>query len=327
MINDLDLSIIIVNWNALDYLQECIASIQQFISGIEYEIIVVDNASTKGDVDSLLSLFPEVILVKNRQNLGFARANNLGFLQAKGTYVLFLNPDTKLVGPAINRLLERMELLPDAGIVGCRQVDPDLKVQTTSIQKFPTIFNQIVNIEALRLRWPGCPLWSIAPLFRDHPLPVLVEVIPGACMLLRSEVFERVGRFSEEYFMYAEDIDLNYKVAQTGLRNYYISDAVIIHYGGRSSKQAEVNQWATMMKYQAMNQYYSKNHSHLYAAFYRTAMGASALCRIAMLYLVYPFGRLRWGRQAFRSTRQKWGAVLKWSLGLVNRSLNVHINP
>lgn len=325
--NKMELSIIIVNWNALDYLRECIASIYEHTGGFDFEIIVVDNASTKGDSDVLKEPFPEVIIIKSRQNLGFARANNLGCRQAKGEYVLFLNPDTKLVGPAIKVLLDRMRTLPDAGIVGCRQINPDLTVQTTSIQKFPTISNQIFNIEYLRLRWPAFPLWNIAPLFRDNPLPVVVDVIPGACMLIRRKLFEQVGMFSEEYFMYGEDVDLNYKVARSGLKNYYVSDAVIIHYGGKSSSQTCVNQWATMMKYRAMNLYYSKNHGRVYAMIYRTAMGACAICRIALIALAFPFGNILWKKQVLRLAIQKWGAVLKWSLGLAERSLNVNINP
>lgn len=322
----MELSIIIVNWNALDYLRECIASIYEYTSDSNFEIIVVDNASTKEDVGVLKMTFPEVIIIKSRHNVGFARANNLGCRQAKGSYVLFLNPDTKLVGPAITILLDRMRSLPDAGIVGCRQVSPDLTVQTTSIQKFPTISNQILNIEFLRLRWPACPLWNIAPLFCDNPLPVVVDVIPGACMLLRRELFEQVGMFSEEYFMYAEDIDLNHKVARIGLKNYYVSDAVIIHYGGKSSAQKSVSQWATMMKYRAMGQYYSKNHGRAYATLYRTAMGACAIGRIVVIALAFPFGNILWSRQALRLAIRKWVSVLKWALGLADRSLNITTN-
>lgn len=323
----MELSIIIVNWNALDYLRECIASIYDNSGDLDFEIIVVDNASTKGDVAVLKKMFPKIVLIQSQKNVGFAGANNLGYRQAKGTYILFLNPDTQLVGPAINVLLDRMRSLPDAGIIGCRQVNPDLTVQTVSIQKFPTILNQVMNIESLRLRWPACPLWNIAPLFRDNPLPVVVDVIPGACMLLRSELFEQVGMFSEEYFMYAEDVDLNYKVARKGLKNYYISNAIIIHYGGKSSSQKNVNQWATMMKYRAMNLYYYKFHGRVYSMLYRVAMGASAISRIGLIALALPFGNILWNRQTLQLAIQKWGAVLKWSLGLADRSINANINP
>ena len=321
----MELSIIIVNWNALDYLRECIASIYENTGGIDFEIIVVDNASTKGNLDILNILYPDIILIKSGKNLGFAGANNLGCRQAKGDYVLLLNPDTKLVGSAITILLDRIKQLPSAGIIGCRQVNPDLSVQTTSIQKFPTILNQILNIEVLRLRWPGFPLWNIAPLFSENSAPVAVDVIPGACMLLRRQVFERVGMFSEEYFMYAEDIDLNIKIKQIGLKNYYVSEAVIIHYGGKSSSQANVNQWATMMKYRAMDIYYSKYHGRVYAMIYRASMGASAMGRILLIALAFPFGNILCDRHALRLAIKKWGAVLIWTLGLADRSLNISI--
>lgn len=322
----MDLSIIIVNWNALDYLRECVESIYQNTKRITFEIIVVDNASPTGDINLLKTLYPDIVLIKSGKNLGFARANNLACRQAKGDYVLLLNPDTKLVGPAITILVESIKSLPDAGIIGCRHVSPDMTVQTTSIQKFPTILNQLLNIEALRMRWPGCPLWNIAPLFRDNRFPVVVDVIPGACMLLRRELFERVGMFSEEYFMYAEDVDLNSKIKRIGLKNYYISNAIIIHYGGKSSSQKPVSQWATVMKYRAMDQYYSKNHGRAYALLYRMVMGASAGGRLVAMVLAFPLGNILWSRQALRSAIQKWGAVLKWSLGFTDRCLNVTVN-
>ena len=312
----MDLSIILVNWNALDYIRECVASIYEHTSGITFEIIVVDNASTKGDVSTLNDAYPGVRIIKSEKNLGFAMANNLGFRNSTGTHVLLLNPDTKLVNPAINLMLDGIQSLPNAGIVGCRQVNPDLTVQTTSIQKFPTILNQILNIEYLRLHWPRCPLWNIGPLFSDAHGPVQVEVIPGACMLLRSEVYEQVGRLSEDYFMYAEDIDLNVKVAREGFKNYYIPEAIIIHYGGRSSRQQSVNQWATVMKYRAMGQYYVNHHGPFYAAMYRTAVGCSAIGRLLILALAFPLGTLFKKTQSLRVALQKWSTVFKWACGL-----------
>jgi N-acetylglucosaminyl-diphospho-decaprenol L-rhamnosyltransferase len=317
-----ELSIIFVNWNTLDYLHSCIASIYEFTRDINLELIVVDNASPKGDVTTLKVPFPEIKIIQSNENLGFARANNLGFRHSAGSYVMFLNPDTKLVGPAIKIMLDRMSTVPNPGIVGCRQVDPDLTVQTTSIQRFPTILNQILGIEYLRRRWPRCRLWDLGPLFSPNPGPVNVEVIPGACMLMRRDVFARVGMFSEEYFMYAEDIDLNFKVASIGLLNYYIPEAVIIHYGGRSSSQQSVSQWATMMKFRAMGQYYAKNRGLVYAAMYRIAMGACAVCRLVILSLALPFGNILSNKEALHSAFQKWGAILRWSFGLDDPSVN-----
>jgi len=318
----MDLSIIFVNWNAVDYLRECIASIYENTKGLSLEIIVVDNASPAGNVDTLKAPFPQIAIIKSPENLGFAKANNLGFTHSTGALVLILNPDTKLVGPAINLLVDEMKKRPDAGIIGGRHVSPDLTVQTTSIQKFPTILNQVLNIEYLRLRWPHCGLWDIAPLFSPSREPVQVEVIPGACMLLRREVFEGVGGFSEDYFIYAEDLDLNVKVARTGLKNYYIPEATIIHYGGKSSSQQKVSQWATVMKFRAMGQFYVKNHGRAHAAMYRAAMGACALVRVVIMALGYPFGVLLRKKDALRAALEKWTVVLKWACGLDRQVLN-----
>jgi GT2 family glycosyltransferase len=308
----MDLSIIFVNWNAVCYLRECIAGIYARTQTVSFEIIVVDNASPDADVDELGCAFPEIRIVKSPENLGFARANNLGFTKAVGDYVLLLNPDTELVGPAIDTMMARIKTLPDAGIVGCRHVSPDLTVQTTSIQTFPTILNQMLNIEFLRVRWPDCPLWRLGPLFADLKHPVVVQVIPGACMLLRRRVFEQAGMFSEEYFMYGEDIDLNYKVARFGLRNYYIPDAIIVHYGGRSSSRQRVREWPTIMKYRAMGQLYRKNRSFVYAKLYQAAMGACALVRLALLVVAFTFA----DRAAVQAAFAKWRIILKWACGM-----------
>ncbi len=313
----MDLSIIVVNWNSEEYLRECLASIYENTRGISFEVVVVDNASPAKTIDSVKDRFPGIIVVKSPTNLGFGRANNLGFSHSSGDHVLILNPDTKLVGPAITTLLSHSQSLPAAGVVGGRLVNPDLTVQTTSIQKFPTILNQVADIEFLRLRWPHCSLWCLGPLFSTVRTPVPVDVIPGACMLLKREVFERVGMFTEDYFMYAEDIDLNHKVVRAGFHNYYIPTATVIHYGGTSSSRQEVDQWATIMKYRAMRQYYLKNRSYAYAVLYKTAMGCAAALRLLVI-AVFKTSRLR-KEEAFRATTAKWLAVLRWALGLETR--------
>ncbi len=313
----MDLSIICVNWNSLAYLRECIASVYRNTHGVSFEIIIVDNASPEGGVETLKELFPEIVIVQSPENLGFARANNLGFKQASGECVLLLNPDTKLFTPAINILLEALKLLPDAGIVGGKLLNTDLTVQTAAIQKFPTILNQLVNIEYLRLLWPGCPLWDIRPLFVKNGKPVKVEVIPGACMLLRSAVFAKVGMFSEDFFIYAEDIDLNWKVKSLGLSNYYIEDAEIIHHGGMSSSKQKVSNWSTIMICKAMLRYYYKNRSPLYGFLYRAAMGGAAAGRLLLLGMMFPFG----DRDVIRTASSKWNTVLKWAIGLGDRAL------
>jgi hypothetical protein len=209
-------------------------------------------------------------------------------------------------------MLDRAKLLPDVGIVGCKLLNTDLSIATTSIQKFPTILNQVLNIEHFRLRFPNCPLYDIGPLFSENSTPVRVDVIPGACMMLKREVFEQAGLLTEDYFMYAEDIDLNYKIRNLGLSSYYVGDAKMVHHGGRSSSQQKVSQWSTVMTYRAMLKFYRKSRGGLYGAAYRVAMGCAAVVRLILLAIMFPFG----DRLGIRWAAAKWSTILKWSLGI-----------
>lgn len=220
-----------MNWNSTEYLRQCIASINEYTRDVNFELIVVDNASPDQDADSLTYQFENLRLIKSPSNIGFGRANNLGFRYSAGEYLLFLNPDTRLVSPAIDIMLAKSEALEDAGIVGCKLLNTDLTVQSSCIQTFPTILNQALDADFLRRRWPHSRLWGTSPLLSDCGTPAKVEVVSGACMMIRRDVFEQVGMFSEEYFMYAEDLDLCRKVVRAGFNNYYVGAATIIHHG------------------------------------------------------------------------------------------------
>jgi GT2 family glycosyltransferase len=307
-----ELSIICVNWNSLDYLLECITSIYEHVSEELFELIVVDNASPEGGIEILAKRFPSVRLVRTDRNVGFAAANNLGFRYSVGQYILLLNPDTRLVGPAIDLMLDRIKTLPDAGIVGCKLLNTDLSISTSSIQKFPTILNQLFTAECLRTRFPRCPFWDIGPLFCENPGPVKVDVIPGACMMLKRDIFERAGLLSEDYFMYAEDIDLNYKVLQLGFSSYYVGEAQIVHHGGRSSSRQKTSQWSTVMTYQAMLRFHQMSRGRAYGMAYRVAMGSAAIVRLILLAITFPFG----DRTGIQWAAAKWSTILKWAIGI-----------
>lgn len=312
VVRDSELSILCVNWNSMRYLANCLESVYSNPPDCPFEVIVVDNASTEGGVDSLVERFPSVRLIRSDSNLGFAGANNLGFKNARGQHILLLNPDTVVIGSALTLMLNQLRTLPDAGIVGCTLLNSDLTVSTTSIQKFPTILNQLLTAEWLRVRFPGLPLWDIAPLFRENKAPVKVDVIPGACIMLKREVFERAGMLTEDYFMYAEDIDLNLKVKRLGFSSYYIADARIIHHGGCSSAQQPVSQWSTVMIQRAMLHFFRINRGTIYAGGFRLAMGLSAIGRLIILFAVRPFAR----KQRVQWATEKWSIILKWALGL-----------
>jgi len=301
----MDLSIILVNWNSEEYLRECIASIYECTHQVPFEVIVVDNASPSGKVDTLKVQCPEIKLVKSAENLGFARANNLGFLHATGNYVLFLNPDTKLNSPAIDIMMEQIRRLPKAGVVGCKLLNADFSVQTSSIMKFPRIWNAILQVEYFRLRWPK--LWGIGALFTPDTGPSEVEAISGACMLMRREVFEQIGMFSEEYFMYSEDLDLCYQAVKAGFKNYHVGRATAVHYGGTSSAPA----WQTAMKTRAQLWFCEKNYSSFYSLIFRLAMVVNACARLILLVGIRLFARMLGAKHALDSAWLRWSITLK----------------
>jgi GT2 family glycosyltransferase len=311
-----EVSIIIVNWNSLEFLRRCLHSIYANRPSLPFEIVVVDNASPEGGIHTIREEFPEVIIVESETNRGFAGANNLGLSRATGNKILLLNPDTEIIGSALDAMLQAMAARPDAGIVGCKLLNTDRSISTTSIQKFPTILNQLLTAERVRLRFPKCRLWDIAPLFDEDKEPVKVDVIPGACMMLRRDVFESVGGMSEDYFMYGEDIDLNYKVNKAGYSRYYVGTASVIHHGGRSSSKQKVSQWSTIMTYRAMTRFYQKTRGRLYAFTYRTAMACAGCVRVLVLGVMYPFGN----KQEIGWSISKWATAVRWAVGAMRTS-------
>jgi hypothetical protein len=302
-----DLSIIIVNWNSTAYVLECLESVYARTQETAFEVIVVDNASPSGDVGIVKEKFPNVILIESTANLGFAGANNLGFRSSTGEYVVFLNPDTVLINPAFDLMLRQVRSLSNVGAAGCTLLNEDRSVQTSAIQTFPTILNQLLDLDSIRNRYPACPLWNIAPLLAGGTEPSRVEVISGACVLFRRDVFARIGLFSEEYFMYAEDLDLCYKSAQAGFTNYYLPEPQIIHYGGRSTA---VKRRAVVMKWKSILMYIAKHRGSVYQLAFRMAMASSALVRMAMLLAAVVISRGS-RRNSARNAFYKWWLIFQ----------------
>jgi len=310
----MDLSIIIVNWNAAHYLIKCVESIRASVRDLTYEIIIVDNCSTTADRDYLRSKLENCTLISSQENLGFARANNIGFRASIGEFTLFLNPDTEIIGSAINQLVEQIKKLPSAGIVGCKLLNSDMSVQLSSIQKFPTIANQVLDAKILRTLWPRCRLWDVSPLFKATKSVARVEVISGACMLLNRVVFQDIGMFGEDYFMYCEDVELCYRSHLAGFINYYIGSVTIIHHGGKSSSQQDVSCWATTMRYRAMSHLLRKTRGRFYGVIYRLAMAGTAMGRLLMLGIAFVFGNVLGHEKSLRPSIAKWLTILRWAV-------------
>lgn len=310
----MDLSIIIVNWNSKEYLGACLASIRAYTRDIHYEIVVIDSASFDGAGELLARSYPEVRFIQSDRNLGFAGANNRAVREASGKYLLFLNPDTELIGPAVNVMFDHLRRLPKAGAVGCRLLNGDGSVQTSCIQSFPTVLNQLLNAEFLRGLFPRSPLWGMASLVAGLG-PDEVEVLSGACIMMPRGVFEQIGSFSEEYFMYAEDLDLCYKVRKAGYANYFIPDATIIHFGGGSSGKRTTVFPVVMMR-AAVWKFLRKTRGAGYGLIYRGSTLVAAALRLVLLAVLWPLYRIRKRPARWSASARKWVAILAWSAGL-----------
>lgn len=316
--NTVPLSIVIVNWNSREHLGKCLTSIVAHAGQVNPEVVVIDSGSFDGSDRLIAEQFPQVRFIQSDINLGFAKANNRAFEETVGDAVLFLNPDTEIVGPAIDRLHDALMSLPDAGLVGCRLLNSDGTVQSSCIQSIPTILNQLLGSDVLRRRWPRSRLWGIAALYEDSPGPHEVEAVTGACVLVRREAFTKVGRFSEDYFMYAEDMDLSYKLRHAGYRNYYVPSATVTHHGGSSSDQA-ASAFAAVMMREAIWRFLRKTRGDVYALGYRIAMLGAAVGRLGLLGSSWIGGRSTPSRKA---AWEKWLAVVRWGVrrdDIVNR--------
>jgi hypothetical protein len=302
------LSILIVNWKSKDYLRECLLSIRSTRDGLTLQIIVVDGGSFDGCAEMVTGEFPEVDFVQSPTNVGFGRSNNLGFQEVTGEAVLLLNPDTELMPGALKELMSGLLDLPDAGLIGARLLNSDRSLQLSSVHSLPTPWNAAVDSDWLRRRW-----WRIhGPL--PGSKPVEVEAVSGACMLLSSEVFRRLGGFDPRYFMYAEDMDLCLRVRRSGLKVYHAPRAMVLHHGGGSSK-TQFNRFSVVMIREAIGVYFRSNFGCFQAVQYRLLIGGAAAARILPL-----LGTWLVAGKANRNTRWesilKWWAVVRWSLGM-----------
>ena len=314
----MDLSIIIVNWNSKDYLKNCIASILAATHGLKFEIVVIDSGSFDGCKEMLLHLYPEVRFIQSENNVGFAKANNKAFYKAYAQKLLFLNPDTIVKDDAIHKLSQSLECLPDAGIVGPKLLNSDQTVQLTCIRVFPNILTQILDAEILMRFFPRSRLWGTAHLFNQPERPSEVDAISGACLMIKRSVFEEVGLFSDDYFMYSEDIDLCYKVKEAGWKTYYIPSATVVHHGGASSSQTKVNTFSAVMMLESRWRFFRKTRSLWYCQQYCLVIFFSSLFRITLLLFAWPAFRIRGKAALINKALKKWTSRLRWTLGLEN---------
>ena len=235
------LSVVIVNYNVKEELTFCLSSVQQALQGIEGEVFVVDNHSADGSCDVIKTLFPWVTLIENAENLGFARANNIAIRKSCGEYVLLLNPDTVVEQDTFSKMLAFMDEHDNCGGLGVKMLDAQGTFLPESKRGIPTPWVAFCKLFGLYKLFPQskkCNRYYLSNIPQDAVAEV--EILAGACMLLRKSVLDEVGLLDETYFLYGEDVDISYRILQAGYKNYYFPETSIIHLKGASTKKLEV---------------------------------------------------------------------------------------
>jgi GT2 family glycosyltransferase len=306
------LSIIIINWNSKDYVKNCLASIYNSTNCPTFECIVVDGASFDGCEEMLTAEYREVRYVQSHENIGFGKLNNLGFAQSNGNIVLLLNPDTIVEPLAISALVDTLQSNPKSGIIGAQLLNRDGSLQTSSVQAFPTPINQALDSNFLRRIHPKSKLWKTYDAYSSN-IPTKVEAISGACMMMRRETYQQVNGFTPNYFMYAEDIDISYKVDRLGLNNIYNPASRITHFGGGSTIK-EKSLFSTTMQLTSLKTYFELNNSTNAHQAYRVLMFLSGVLRLTILWLLHLSSTGKRQRKQIRISIAKWSAIINWTI-------------
>jgi N-acetylglucosaminyl-diphospho-decaprenol L-rhamnosyltransferase len=287
----MDLSIVILNYNTRDHLRTCLESLRgegsTSLSGgaVEAEVFVVDNASSDGSAEMVEQGFPWVRLIRSPRNGGFAYGNNQALQHAVGDAILVLNPDTLLPRGGIAQLLERLAKHPEAGVIGPKLLKPDGSIHLACRRSFPTPSVAFYRLSGLSRLFPSSPRFGRYNLtFINPDLPIEVDSVCGACLLVRRTVVERVGRLDERFFMYGEDLDWCLRTQLAGWTVRYEPGIVVQHQHGAASRKRAVR--TTYHFFRAMDLFYRKHYLDRYHPFVtgvvRTAIYgalAVAMCR------------------------------------------------
>jgi GT2 family glycosyltransferase len=231
------LSIVIVSWNVKNYLKKCLSSINRHAINIEKEIFVVDNASTDGTVEMVQTEFPEVKLIANDKNTGFAFANNQAIKESSGEYILLLNPDTELTDDSLQQAINLAESNPQIGIIGCKHLNTDGSLQA-SVRRFPTLAGMFLILTKLAKIFPRTSaIQRYYATDMNYSQAQKVQQVAGSFMLLKKSMLEKVDLLDEGFFIWFEEVDLCKRAKDEGWEVWYTPNTNIIHHGGQSFSQ------------------------------------------------------------------------------------------
>jgi hypothetical protein len=233
----MDVSIIIVNYNTKDLTINCVKSIYASKTRYSFEIIIVDNASSDGSVESIRSLFPKVRIIENKQNIGFARANNQAAAVSVGRYLYILNSDTEIEKDVIEKAVSYGDLNPKVGVIGTKVILQNGKLQD-NFYKFPTFLSELIFFTLGIIKSKDWFLFRLNK-YKSYSLdkPFEVDVISGCSMFVKREVYKQIGLFNDKFFMYYEDSEFCYRVKKHGFKNIYLPTSFVRHIHKGSIKE------------------------------------------------------------------------------------------
>ncbi len=285
------LSIIIVNYNVQNFLEQCLHSVKAACKDIDAEIFVVDNQSVDGSVGMLKSKFSEVHLIENAENVGFSKANNQAIRLAKGEYVLLLNPDTIVEVDTFSKCLAFMDAHPEAGGLGVKMIDGKGRYLPESKRGLPTPEVSFYKISGLIKLFPRSKRFAryyMGNLNENETHSI--DVLAGAFMLLRKSVLDKIGLLDEQFFMYGEDIDLSYRICLAGYKNYYFPETRIIHYKGESTKKGSINY--VVVFYKAMQIFMEKHFANRQSRLFSVLITCAIWLRAALSVVKRAFRKI-----------------------------------
>ncbi len=325
------LSVVIVSYNVKYFLEQCLSSLQKALNESlmlrsQTEVYIVDNASTDGTLDFLIPRYPSFHCIQNRENTGFAKANNQALQLCSGEFILFLNPDTLLAEDTLDVCISFMRKTADAGAVGLRMIDGAGNFLKESKRGFPSPQASFFKMSGLVRLFPRSKIFSAyymghLPETETHA----VDILSGAFMMVRKNILDKTGGFDERFFMYAEDIDLSYRITQIGFRNYYLSDTTIVHFKGESTKK-DIRY--VRMFYGAMEKFMQKHFSGSFSSLQRMSLqvGMRFYETIALLRLPFQKGSVKPKKVPRIFIKGDFEMTMKWKQQLEKKKIQLAEN-
>ena len=297
---------------------DCLNSIYKTVKDIDFEIYVVDNNSTDGSQEAVKKEFPDVMLIENEINTGFAYANNQALRIMQGRFAVLLNSDAVLKEQAIKKLLTFMIATSSAGIAGVQLLNEDSSLQN-SIDNFPSTETEIFNKSILRLFFPD----KYPSKNRIYEKPIEVDSVIGACMMIRKEAMDEVGVFDEDYFIFLEETDWCFRMYKKGWKVFHVPDAEVFHLSGHSKKKTP---WRSQIEYYiSLYKFFKKNRT---PASYLT-LRVLKPCKIFINLILNIFGNLTtlFQKEGLRNRLLKYYKLFVWHLLMCPDSMGIQKKP